>query len=61
MHKASRNIRRGSVIVGDWVFIATILILGAITGMVVRPALIDPDPSDRPTTTVTSSASPADQ
>ena len=39
----------GSVIVGDWAFVATILVLGAVTGMVAlhQPTLDEPDDSPR--------------
>ena len=35
----------GSVVVGEWVFVATILVLGAVTGMVVlhHPRFEDTD------------------
>jgi len=39
----------GSVMVGDWVFVATILVLGAVTGMVAlhQPTLDDNDDAPR--------------
>ncbi|HBI44735.1 MAG TPA: hypothetical protein DDY78_18065 [Planctomycetales bacterium] len=39
----------GSVIVGDWAFVATILVLGAVTGMVAlhQPTPDEPDDSPR--------------
>jgi hypothetical protein len=33
IHKLLRD-KRGTVMAGDWVFVATILVLGAVTGMV---------------------------
>jgi hypothetical protein len=32
--RSSRQGRRGSVATGDWVFVTTILVLGAVTGLV---------------------------
>ena len=49
MNRRCHNFRRGSVVVGDWVFIATLLVLGAITGLIIRPALVEPDDANRPT------------
>ena len=39
----------GSVMVGDWVFVATILVLGAVAGMVVlhQPPTDEPDDAPR--------------
>jgi hypothetical protein len=38
----------GSVIVGDWVFVATILVLGAVAGMVVLHPTTPDEPDDAP-------------
>jgi Flp pilus assembly pilin Flp len=38
----------GSVMVGDWVFVATILVLGAVTGMVALHQPTPDEPDDAP-------------
>jgi hypothetical protein len=51
MRKESRDIRRGFLMAGDWVFVATLLVLGAITGLVaVRSASLTVSGDARPVT-----------
>jgi Flp pilus assembly pilin Flp len=38
----------GSVFVGDWAFVATILVLGAVTGMVALHQPTPDEPDDAP-------------
>jgi Flp pilus assembly pilin Flp len=48
----------GSVIVGDWVFVATILVLGAVTGMVAIQQPTPDGPDDAPRAAAVHPAAP---
>jgi hypothetical protein len=51
----------GSVVVGEWVFVATILVLGAVAGMVVlhHPRFDDVDSTPTAAATMQTSTAPA--
>jgi hypothetical protein len=57
MSHSRKNTRRRGMMTGDWIFVATILVLGAITGLVLnRPAAIEPDDAPRPAVQVEKAA-----
>jgi len=60
MTHSTKNPRRRGIMTSDWIFVATILVLGAITGLVLnRPAaLTEPDDEPRPAAVQVEKAAP---